>query len=142
MKFYTNFLRLRLVAPSFSLLFKKFISDDSTDVSRIDHKKCKLPDHVSYLIIGSGASGLAAFRAIKGLDAEAKVGQLLPAVNLGFSCLVTCEHFSQVLVIGEEPYLPYMRPPLSKELWQAEDADRRSLKYKAWNSKMKRFSSV
>jgi len=27
----------------------------------------------------------------------------------------------QILIVGEEKYTPYMRPPLSKELWFSED---------------------
>ena len=42
----------------------------------------------------------------------------------------------QVLAIGEEPEYPYMRPPLSKELWFTEDrAAARVLKFKQWNGK-------
>ena len=50
-----------------------------------------LPSHVPYLIIGAGTAGMAAYRAIRTKDANAKV-----------------------LLVGEEEFKPYMRPPLSK----------------------------
>jgi programmed cell death 8 (apoptosis-inducing factor) len=30
---------------------------------------------------------------------------------------------ADVLIIGEEAYVPYQRPPLSKELWHSEQSD-------------------
>lgn len=43
---------------------------------------------------------------------------------------------SQVLIIGDEDYPPYMRPPLSKELWYCDDEELVSdLKFKQWNGK-------
>ncbi|XP_013097868.2 putative apoptosis-inducing factor 1, mitochondrial isoform X1 [Stomoxys calcitrans] len=53
-----------------------------------------LPKHVPYLLIGGGTAAFSAFRAIKSNDAKAKV-----------------------LMITDEHRKPYMRPPLSKELW-------------------------
>ena len=42
----------------------------------------------------------------------------------------------QVLIIGDEEYPPYMRPPLSKELWYCDDEELVSdLKFKQWNGK-------
>ncbi|ROT61028.1 Apoptosis-inducing factor 1, mitochondrial [Penaeus vannamei] len=58
-----------------------------------------VPEHVPYLIIGAGTASVAAFRAIKAKDAKAKV-----------------------LVISGEGEAPYMRPPLSKELWYSHMA--------------------
>uniref|UniRef100_A0A1Q3FED4 Putative programmed cell death protein n=1 Tax=Culex tarsalis TaxID=7177 RepID=A0A1Q3FED4_CULTA len=70
-----------------------------------------LPSEVPYLLIGGGTASFAAFRAIKGHDAKAKV-----------------------LVISNEPEMPYMRPPLSKELWfNPEKTDLEPLKFKQWN---------
>lgn len=84
-----------------------------------------------YLLIGGGTASFAAFRAIKSHDPKAKV-----------------------MVISDEIETPYMRPPLSKELWLAElggksqaqnnngsssssssssEADTESLKFKQWN---------
>jgi len=51
-----------------------------------------------YLIIGLGMAAYSALEEIKKLDKDA-----------------------QILLIGEEPYLPYSRPPLSKELWATSD---------------------
>lgn len=73
----------------------------------------ELPTHVPYLLIGAGTSSFAAFRAIKSRDPKAKV-----------------------LVIGEEAFAPYMRPPLSKELWFSDDTDTSDkLRFKQWNGK-------
>ncbi|KFD54216.1 hypothetical protein M513_04993 [Trichuris suis] len=73
----------------------------------------KLPDKVPYLLIGTGTASFSAARAIRGLDAEAKV-----------------------LIVGEESYKPYMRPPLSKELWFTEDRQlARNLKFQQWNGR-------
>lgn len=52
---------------------------------------------MAYLLIGGGTASFAAFRAIKSHDPKAKV-----------------------MVLSEEMETPYMRPPLSKELWLAE----------------------
>ncbi|KAH8255815.1 hypothetical protein KR038_011231 [Drosophila bunnanda] len=53
-----------------------------------------LPKHVPYLIIGGGTAAFSACRAIKSNDGGAKV-----------------------LMISNEGRNPYMRPPLSKEIW-------------------------
>lgn len=71
----------------------------------------KIPENVPYLLVGAGTASFAAFRAIRSADPTAKV-----------------------LVIGDEPYKPYMRPPLSKELWLADDAAKQ-LSFKQWNGK-------
>ena len=74
-----------------------------------------LPEHVPYLMIGAGTAAFAASRAIRAKDPEAKI-----------------------LMIGEESRLPYMRPPLSKELWFGElgkpefDGD---VRFTQWNGK-------
>lgn len=57
----------------------------------------EIPKDVTYLLIGGGTASFAAFRAIKSHDPKAKV-----------------------MVLSEELETPYMRPPLSKELWLAE----------------------
>jgi len=72
-----------------------------------------LPEEVPYLLVGAGTASFAAFRAIKSRDPTAKI-----------------------LIIGDEPRLPYMRPPLSKELWFVTDeAAKQELKFKSWNGK-------
>lgn len=57
----------------------------------------EIPKEVPYLLIGGGTASFAAFRAIKSHDPKAKV-----------------------MVVASEIETPYMRPPLSKELWLAE----------------------
>jgi len=72
-----------------------------------------VPAHVPYLLVGGGTASFAAFRAIKARDPKAKV-----------------------LVVSEEAHLPYMRPPLSKELWFSSDPETpQTLKFKQWNGK-------
>jgi len=45
----------------------------------------------------------------------------------------------QVLLLGDEPHLPYMRPPLSKELWFSADKELvKQLKFLQWNGKERR----
>ena len=56
--------------------------------------------HYKYLIIGGGMTADAAVRGIRQLDGEGSIG-----------------------LIGEEPYPPYDRPPLSKGLWRGDSAD-------------------
>ncbi|CAO3692961.1 unnamed protein product [Rhizopus microsporus] len=51
-----------------------------------------------YVLIGAGTASFAAAQAIKEKDPNANV-----------------------IIIGEEGYAPYMRPPLSKEFWFSED---------------------
>jgi len=47
--------------------------------------------------------------------------------------------WSQVLIVTEEEHLPYMRPPLSKELWFSDDKDAvYNLRFKQWNGKERR----
>ncbi|CAH3176741.1 unnamed protein product [Porites lobata] len=73
----------------------------------------EVPEHATYILVGAGTASFAAYRAIRKADNNAKV-----------------------LIIGEEEYPPYMRPPLSKELWYCEDDELVSqLKFKQWNGK-------
>ncbi|XP_057367402.1 apoptosis-inducing factor 1, mitochondrial-like isoform X2 [Daphnia carinata] len=86
---------------------------DQSEVAPVTAIVGDLPVHIPYLLIGAGTSSFAAFRAIKSRDPKAKV-----------------------LVIGEENHLPYMRPPLSKELWFSDDPEvSNKLKFKQWNGK-------
>ena len=50
-----------------------------------------------YVIVGAGMAGMAAARGIREVD---------PA--------------GEILVVGNEPFLPYARPPLSKGLWRGD----------------------
>lgn len=80
----------------------------------------EIPREVPYLLIGGGTASFAAFRAIKSHDPKAKV-----------------------LVISNEVETPYMRPPLSKELWLSHESNGTNgnaaagklaeLKFKQWN---------
>lgn len=48
--------------------------------------------------------------------------------------------FLKVLVVGDEEATPYMRPPLSKELWFSDDKEGvENLRFKQWNGKEKRW---
>ncbi|XP_067934801.1 apoptosis-inducing factor 1, mitochondrial-like [Watersipora subatra] len=57
----------------------------------------QFPTHVPYLIIGAGTAAMAAYKTIRGKQSNAKV-----------------------LLVGAEEYRPYMRPPLSKDMWFTE----------------------
>jgi len=73
----------------------------------------KVPEHVPYLLIGAGTASFAAYRAIKSKDPLAKI-----------------------LIVGDEDRLPYMRPPLSKELWFMTDKEAvEDLRFKQWNGR-------
>ncbi|KAM9788194.1 apoptosis-inducing factor 1, mitochondrial [Neosynchiropus ocellatus] len=72
-----------------------------------------LPPHAPYLLIGGGTASFAAARSIRARDPGAKV-----------------------LIVTDEPDLPYMRPPLSKELWFSDDPTvTDTLRFKQWNGK-------
>uniref|UniRef100_A0AAY4EA36 Apoptosis-inducing factor 1, mitochondrial n=1 Tax=Denticeps clupeoides TaxID=299321 RepID=A0AAY4EA36_9TELE len=72
-----------------------------------------LPEHAPYLLIGGGTASFAAARSIRARDPRARV-----------------------LIITDEQDLPYMRPPLSKELWFSDDpAVTETLRFKQWNGK-------
>lgn len=72
-----------------------------------------VPEHAPYLLIGGGTASFAAARSIRARDPGARV-----------------------LIVTEEPDLPYMRPPLSKELWFSNDPGvTETLRFKQWNGK-------
>ncbi|KAF7732580.1 Apoptosis-inducing factor 1, mitochondrial [Apophysomyces ossiformis] len=63
-----------------------------------------------YVLIGGGTASFAAAQAIKEKEPNANV-----------------------IIIAEEEYAPYMRPPLSKELWFSEDPEvAKNLVFKDW----------
>ncbi|XP_010141217.1 PREDICTED: apoptosis-inducing factor 1, mitochondrial-like, partial [Buceros rhinoceros silvestris] len=71
----------------------------------------EVPSHVPFLLIGTAA--FAAARSIRARDPGARV-----------------------LIVSEDPALPYMRPPLSKELWFSDDPNvTETLRFKQWNGK-------
>ena len=73
----------------------------------------EIPEHAPFLIIGAGTAAFAASRAIRAQDPTAKV-----------------------LLVSEEEVMPYMRPPLSKELWFSDDPDvADTLHFKQWDGK-------
>lgn len=73
----------------------------------------KVPSHAPYLLIGGGTASFAAARSIRARDPGAKV-----------------------LIVTEESDLPYMRPPLSKELWFSDNSSvTETLRFKQWNGK-------
>ncbi|KAH0954103.1 hypothetical protein HN011_010886 [Eciton burchellii] len=68
-----------------------------------------IPQEIPYLLIGGGTAAFSAFRSIKSRDPRAKV-----------------------LMISEEAEFPYMRPPLSKELWYNTEISTQ-LTFNQWN---------
>ncbi|XP_050682738.1 apoptosis-inducing factor 1, mitochondrial-like [Leptidea sinapis] len=77
----------------------------------------QLPAHAQYLVVGGGTAAFAAMRAIRSARPDA-----------------------QVLLVSAEHALPYMRPPLSKELWREEELAARaahpdSLTFAQWNGR-------
>lgn len=62
------------------------------------------------MLIGGGTASFAAFRAIKSNEPKAKV-----------------------LVISDEHVMPYMRPPLSKEIWFDAQLGVEQARFKQWN---------
>lgn len=75
----------------------------------------EFPSEVQYLLIGGGTATYSALRAIRKKDVTA-----------------------QVLIVSEEGHTPYMRPPLSKELWfNNNEEDTSRLRFKQWNGKTK-----
>lgn len=52
-----------------------------------------------YVLIGGGTASYSAYKAIRKNDPDA-----------------------DILIVTEEAYAPYQRPPLSKELWKSKDA--------------------
>lgn len=75
------------------------------------------PDSVPYLLIGGGTAAFSAFRSIKSMDPTARV-----------------------LVVTKEYEYPYMRPPLSKEMWfNNNPSNIENLMFKQWNGTVRRF---
>ena len=78
-----------------------------------------LPPHVQYLLIGGGTASFSAFKAIKAADAKAKV-----------------------IIVGDEERRPYMRPPLTKEMWftdevEKEEAEDGDVRFRQWNGRVR-----
>ncbi|KAF7272258.1 apoptosis inducing factor [Rhynchophorus ferrugineus] len=89
----------------------KSVKADKRQKIRDPQKASEIPDDVPYLLIGGGTASFSAFRAIKSSDPTAKI-----------------------LIVSNEPYYPYMRPPLSKEIWfNDEEEVTKGLAFKQWN---------
>lgn len=68
---------------------------------------------IPFLLIGAGSASYAAFHAIRVQNPQAKV-----------------------LMIGEESFYPYMRPPLSKDMWFDKKPDvAQTLSFTQWSGK-------
>lgn len=88
-------------------------SDEAVAIPPAPVDLSALPEKVPYLIVGGGTTAFAAFRAIRSRDPKAKI-----------------------LVLSSESHAPYMRPPLSKEMWFSEDKEAvENLKFKQWNGR-------
>lgn len=88
----------------------KIVINLFTFIDRIPATLVNIPKHIPYLLIGGGTASFAAFRAIKSNEPKAKV-----------------------LVISDEEVMPYMRPPLSKEIWFDTQLGLAKARFKQWN---------
>ncbi|KAG5444344.1 Apoptosis-inducing factor 1, mitochondrial [Clonorchis sinensis] len=89
---------------------------EGPQINYIDPAKVEFPGHVPYLIVGAGAAGLSAARAIRASHAQSKVLMIAggSAPEFGSEPGISETDF-------QEPP-PYLRPPLSKELWRRSKA--------------------
>ena len=100
------------------LLVNRFRKPKQTVVVPQDEQKAApklvddLPEQIEYLIVGGGSAAFAALRMIRARESKSKV-----------------------IVVSAEDSYPYMKPPLSKELWFAEPELKKDLKYRQWNDK-------
>ena len=91
-----------LPAPSLSM---QYVNNEVKEEEHIEDEQSNevkkspngIPEAVTYLIVGGGTAAFGAYRSIKATDPTAKI-----------------------LIISEEKATPYMRPPLTKELWYFE----------------------
>lgn len=86
--------------------------------AKLDEEKFlpEIPNYAQYLIVGGGTAAMSAFKAIRARDPTAKV-----------------------LVVTEESHKPYMRPPLSKDLWTTDDENLiKQLRFKQYNGNERR----
>ncbi|KAA3672441.1 programmed cell death 8 (apoptosis-inducing factor) [Paragonimus westermani] len=88
------------------------LSSDFHPLVYIDPSKVGFPQHVRYLVIGAGTAGIAAARAIRASDAKSQI--LMIAGGCGPDS--SAEPGIAETAFMEPP--PYLRPPLSKELWR------------------------
>ncbi|CAF4764680.1 unnamed protein product [Pieris macdunnoughi] len=76
-----------------------------------------LPAHAQFLLVGGGTAAFAAMRAVRSARPDA-----------------------QVLLVSPERVPPYMRPPLTKEIWREPDLAERALSpelltFRQWNGR-------
>ncbi|XKL61106.1 hypothetical protein PGB90_008163 [Kerria lacca] len=138
-------------------ILEQTIEDDEKNSRlKIPRYSSDIPKKIPYLLIGGGTASFSAFRAIKSRDPTAKIEFLFSSSCKAFifglaMCIVDCYHFSfindrlkfaktiqnklsKVLIISNEIYFPYMRPPLSKEMWfENNENNFTKLNFKQWN---------
>ena len=86
---------------SFEIIQIETVAEPQKEVASSQDEESFLPEipsHAQYLIVGGGTAAMSAFKAIRASDPSARV-----------------------LVVTEEHYKPYMRPPLSKDMWTTDD---------------------
>lgn len=94
------------VATVSSITFQVAFAEEKKDTNPNFDK----PEHYKYIIVGGGTAGFHALQEILKADKEARV-----------------------LVVTDEPFKPYNRTPLSKELWKSDDPNvAENLKFKDW----------
>lgn len=71
-----------------------------------------LPESVPYVIVGGGTASFSAVRAIRAADPKSKV-----------------------FILSQSDHLPYMKPPLSKELWFTPPDVAKSLNFQQYDGK-------
>ncbi|XP_066992051.2 putative apoptosis-inducing factor 1, mitochondrial [Anabrus simplex] len=71
-------------------------------IIKVPRESIEIPVYVPYLLIGGGTASYFAARAILSRQPNAKI-----------------------LIISEEPQYPYLRPPLSKDLWTKDEVPER-----------------
>jgi programmed cell death 8 (apoptosis-inducing factor) len=69
-----------------------------------------------YVLVGGGTASYSAMKAIQERDPKA-----------------------DIWIITAESYVPYMRPPLSKELWFSEPEESTQLKFKDWAGESREY---
>lgn len=85
--------------------------DENNNLKIVEKQNLQAPKFListKYLLIGGGTASYAAMKAIQ--EREPSAG---------------------ILLISEEDYIPYMRPPLSKEMWSSEKP--MELAFRDWN---------
>lgn len=88
-------------------------SGSTTESSAGGAAEALRPLFAKYVIVGAGTAAFSAAKAIRERDSTARI-----------------------ILIGDEATGPYLRPPLSKELWHSDPSEvRDTLKFKDWGGK-------